>query len=166
MLSHQQQPVQQIAPTTQLVRYYFHFIDASLRQSRIHRLTNIGYEFFYLQFWVYNQPTQKCALRYFQPTARAYSVGNLSGKRGEPLGQWSLVENSVWVAQKYKTPCCEECINLCKNDPQCKSVIFNRAFEECSFNYGDKLLTAIPLPPIYNFLGIESAFNSIARPNC
>jgi len=112
------------------------------------------------KFWVYNQSTQKCALRYFQPTVRAYSVGNLSGKRGEPSIQWSLVENSVWVARKYKTHSCKQCRNLCKNNSQCKSVIFNRAFEECSFNYGDDSLTAIPLPPIYNFLEIASAFKN------
>jgi len=122
------------------------------------------------KFWTFRPTpgsrTGSCALRYFHPTVRAYSLGNLSGKRGEPLSQWSLVENSVWVARKYKTHSCEQCRNLCKNNSQCKSVIFNRAFEECSFNYGDNSLTAIPLPPIYNFLGIASAFNSIARPNC
>merc|ERR1719357_1407832 len=112
------------------------------------------------KFWVYNQSTLKCALRYFQPTVRAYSVGNLSGKKGEPASQWSLVANSVWVARKYKTHSCEQCRNLCKNNSQCKSVIFNRAFEECSFNYGDNSLTAIPLPPIFNFLGIASAFKN------
>jgi len=112
------------------------------------------------QFWVYNQPTKKCALRYFQPYVRAYSVGNFSGKKSEPLSQWSLVENSVWVAQKHTTYSCEQCWNLCRKSSQCKSVIFNKAFGECSFNYGGNSLTAIPLPPAFNFLGIASAFKN------
>ena len=114
----------------------------------------------FLQFWTYNLPTKRCGLRYFEPTARAFSLGNLSGKRTESYNSWSRKANSVWVAKKTRTHTCRQCSNQCKDDPQCKSVIFNRAFKECSFNYGTGPLTAKPLPSQFSFFGIASAYKT------
>merc|ERR1711973_82398 len=111
------------------------------------------------KFWTYNLPSRGCALRYFAPTARAFSLGNFSGKRNEPSTSYSIQVNSVWVAKKTNTQNCQQCSLHCKADTQCKSVIFNRAFRECSFNYGNNgPLTAISLPPQFSSFGIASAY--------
>ena len=113
-----------------------------------------------LQFWTYNLPTKRCGLRYFEPTARAFSLGNLSGKRGENYSSWSRNANSVWVAKKTRTHNCQQCSIQCKADPLCKSVIFNKAFEECSFNHGTGPLTARTLPSQFSFFRIASAYKT------
>ena len=115
----------------------------------------------FLQFWTYYLPSKSCGLRYFEPTTRSFSLGIMSGKRNEDYSLWSRQVNSVWVAKMTRTHTCQQCSKQCKADPQCKSVIFNKAFEECSFNYGNiGPLTAILLPSQFSFFGIASAYKT------
>ena len=114
----------------------------------------------YFQFFTYNPQAQICGLRNFVPATRAFSLGNLSGLKNEAYTSWTLQLNSVYVGRLETTETCGQCTTLCQMDPQCKSVIFNGGFQQCSFNYGTGPVQAISLPPVFNFFGIRSSLKT------
>jgi len=118
------------------------------------------------QFFTYNEGTGGCGLRTFEPTARAFSFGNLSGFKYESPTIWTQAKNTVLVGRLETTSTCVQCLNLCITSPGCKTVIYNQLFGECSLNYGTGSLISIALPPIFDCFGISSAINCSSPPFC
>ena len=56
-----------------------------------------------------------------------------------------------------KARVCEACQEFCKHDGDCKAVIFNKLFGQCSLIYGDGPFREIELPPQFECFGISSA---------
>jgi len=111
------------------------------------------------KFFTYNPQSRICGLRTFTPGSRAFSFGNLSGLRNESPSVWREKLNSVYVGKLVTAYSCQQCSNLCKADSQCKSMIYNNLYKQCSFNYGTGTLRTIALPSIFNCFGISSAKN-------
>ena len=80
--------------------------------------------------------------------------------KNEAFTSWTLQLNSVYVGRLETTETCGQCTTLCQMDPQCKSVIFNGGFKQCSFNYGTEPVQTIALPPVFNFFGIRSSLKT------
>ena len=112
----------------------------------------------FFQFFTYNPASQICGLRNFGPSARAFSFGNLSGLKNEPLADWTAVQNSVYVGRLISKQTCGECKKACNFDPQCTSIIHNRVFSQCSFNFGTGPTNIISLPLNFASYGISTSF--------
>ena len=112
----------------------------------------------FFQFFTYNPASQICGLRDFGPSARAFSFGNLSGLKNEPLADWTAVQNSVYVGRLISTRTCTECTKACRFDPKCKSIIHTSVFNQCSFNFGTGPTTIVSLPFTFFGYGISTAY--------
>ena len=68
-------------------------------------------------------------------------------------------QGSVWVGRLETVHSCEACLNLCKGDSKCNSIIFKKAKEQCTLNYGVGKLTSLPAD------GLSSAKTCTSKTN-
>jgi len=112
----------------------------------------------FCKFFTYNAAAHACGLRNYTPGGRSFSFGNLSGLKNEHPSIWKQITNSVYVGMMLKNAkSCEACQAFCEQDGDCKSVIFNKLFGQCSLIYGDGPFRTISLPPQFACFGISSA---------
>jgi len=111
----------------------------------------------FCKFFTYIEAAKACGLRNYTPGGRAFSFGNLSGLKNENPSIWKQITDTVYVGMMMKARVCEACQEFCKHDGDCKAVIFNKLFGQCSLIYGDGPFREIELPPQFECFGISSA---------